>query len=1062
MSDQAPSPSPGVSDLPALSVRRPLLVLVMNLLIAIAGFAAILAVEVRELPNVDRPIVSVRGILQGASPETMDREVTSIVEGAVARVNGVRRIRSSSEENNFRMRVEFDPGADLDLAAADVREAVSRVQSELPDNVEQLAVVKADADADPVLRLSVQGEGLNDEDLARIVENDIIPELISVDGVADVTLFGDRERQLRVVLDPLRLSSYQLSASDVIDVLENAPFDIPAGSFGSKDQELIVRADATVERASEVEAIVIRDNIRIGDVAQVFFGPEDAESYVRVNGAQVVGLGIVRQAQSNTIEISKRVHETVADLNSRFERVQVSITSDDAEFIEGSVEEVLYTLFLAVLIVIATLWIFLGSPSATLIPCVSIPIALIGSVAAIWLLGFSINILTLLALVLATGLIVDDSIVVLENIQRRRGQSLGARAAAVLGSRQVFFAVLATTATLVSVFVPISFLPSTAGRLFREFGFVLAIAVVISSFVALTLVPALAARLGPDRPSRYGVRQALGRLGRRLADVYAATLRAVLAVPLVAIAVALTVAAGSWFAFERLDRELLPSEDRGNIFIFGSGPDGVGLSYSDRQSDRMEAVLRPYLDSGEIESLFTIVGRYDLNRVFISAPLAPWHLRERSQQEIMDEIRPKMNAIPGMRIRVYGSNSLDLSSNTGGLEVALIGNDYLDLFEAAKRMTAEIEQRLPYLSDIRISYQPTQPQLSVRIDRRRASDLGIPLDDLADTLRVMIDGLDIADLNVRDESIPIILEARGGAIDDPSDLVNLHVRTSRGTLVPLSSLVTLTEEGVANELDRHVQRRAVEIDADVSPGVTLNQAAIDVREIAQEILPEEIDMILLGEAEALEEAEREVMITYAIAIVVVFLVLVAQFESVTSAAIVMVTVPFGIAAAIYALMLTGTSMNVYSQIGLVMMIGLMAKNGILLVEFADQLRDRGLSVREAVERSAVVRLRPIVMTMVSTVLGGLPLILSHGPGAEARMAIGWVVFGGLGLAAVFTLYLTPVVYLALARLSPARASGAGKLEREMAHAQTVPDVAEGDEVSSPARSNPKPQGAGDD
>jgi hydrophobe/amphiphile efflux-1 (HAE1) family protein len=1062
MSDQAPSPSPGVSDLPALSVRRPLLVLVMNLLIAIAGFAAILAVEVRELPNVDRPIVSVRGILQGASPETMDREVTSIVEGAVARVNGVRRIRSSSEENNFRMRVEFDPGADLDLAAADVREAVSRVQSELPDNVEQLAVVKADADADPVLRLSVQGQGLNDEDLARIVENDIIPELISVDGVADVTLFGDRERQLRVVLDPLRLSSYQLSASDVIDVLENAPFDIPAGSFGSKDQELIVRADATVERASEVEAIVIRDNIRIGDVAQVFFGPEDAESYVRVNGAQVVGLGIVRQAQSNTIEISKRVHETVADLNSRFERVQVSITSDDAEFIEGSVEEVLYTLFLAVLIVIATLWIFLGSPSATLIPCVSIPIALIGSVAAIWLLGFSINILTLLALVLATGLIVDDSIVVLENIQRRRGQSLGARAAAVLGSRQVFFAVLATTATLVSVFVPISFLPSTAGRLFREFGFVLAIAVVISSFVALTLVPALAARLGPDRPSRYGVRQALGRLGRRLADVYAATLRAVLAVPLVAIAVALTVAAGSWFAFDRLDRELLPSEDRGNIFIFGSGPDGVGLSYSDRQSDRMEAVLRPYLDSGEIESLFTIVGRYDLNRVFISAPLAPWHLRERSQQEIMDEIRPKMNAIPGMRIRVYGSNSLDLSSNTGGLEVALIGNDYLDLFEAAKRMTAEIEQRLPYLSDIRISYQPTQPQLSVRIDRRRASDLGIPLDDLADTLRVMIDGLDIADLNVRDESIPIILEARGGAIDDPSDLVNLHVRTSRGTLVPLSSLVTLTEEGVANELDRHVQRRAVEIDADVSPGVTLNQAAIDVREIAQEILPEEIDMILLGEAEALEEAEREVMITYAIAIVVVFLVLVAQFESVTSAAIVMVTVPFGIAAAIYALMLTGTSMNVYSQIGLVMMIGLMAKNGILLVEFADQLRDRGFSVREAVERSAVVRLRPIVMTMVSTVLGGLPLILSHGPGAEARMAIGWVVFGGLGLAAVFTLYLTPVVYLALARLSPARASGAGKLEQEMAHAQTVPDVAEGDEVPSPARSGPKPQGAGDD
>lgn len=1069
MTDTAPKPSAGVSDLPALSVRRPLLALVLNLLIALAGIAAILAVEVRELPNVDRPIVSVRGNLPGASPETMDREVTSIVEGAVARVNGVRQINSSSEENNFRMRVEFDPSADLDLAAADVREAVSRVERELPDNVEQLAVVKADADASPIMRLAVLGEEVSDEDLARIVENDIIPELISVDGVADVNLFGDRERQLRVVLDPLRLSSYGLSVSDVIEVLENAPFDIPAGSFGSEDQELIVRADATVENAAEVEAIVIRDNIRVGDIAQVFFGPEDAESYVRVDGVHVIGLGIVRQAQSNTIQISERVRATVQELNSRFERIQVRVTSDDALFIQGSVEEVLYTLGLAVLIVIATLWLFLGSPSATLIPCVSIPIALIGSVAAIWLLGFSINILTLLALVLATGMIVDDSIVVLENIQRRRAQGLGARAAAVLGSRQVFFAVIATTATLVSVFVPISFLPSTAGRLFREFGFVLAIAVVISSFVALTLVPALAARLGEE--GKGGIRAALGRLGTRLADVYAATLRAALAVPLIVVAIAVVLASGSWFAFERLDRELLPTEDRGNIFVFGTGPDGAGLSYSDRQADKMEAVLRPYLDSGEVESLFTIVGRYDLNRVFVSAPLAPWKERARSQQEIMDEIRPQMNAIPGMRIRVYGSNSLNLRSNAGGLEVALIGNDYLHLYEVAKQLTREIETRLPYLSDLRISYQPTQPQLSVRIDRRRASDLGIPLDDLADTLRVMIDGMDIADLNVRDEAIPIVLEARGGAIDDPSDLVNLYIRTDKGTLVPLSSLVTLTEEGVANELDRHVQRRAVEIDADVKPSVTLAQAAIDIREIAEEVLPEDVDLILLGEAEALQEAEREVMITYAIAIVVVFLVLVAQFESVTSAAIVMVTVPFGIAAAIYALLLTGTSMNVYSQIGLVMMIGLMAKNGILVVEFADQLRDRGFSVREAVERAAVVRLRPIVMTMVSTVLGGLPLILSHGPGAEARMAIGWVVFGGLGLAAIFTLYLTPVVYLALAGLSPARASGAGKLESEMAHAETVLDVAEGDsgpQPPVPPPSNPSPQGksspqgAGDD
>jgi len=1034
-------------DLPSISVRRPWLALVLNLLIAVAGAAAILAVEVRELPNVDRPIVTVRGILDGASPETMDREVTSIVEGAVARVNGVRRIRPSSEENNFRMRVEFGPGTDLDTAASDVREAVSRVERELPDEIEQLTVVKSDADATPIMRLAVSGPNLGTEELTRIVEKDIVPELISVDGVADVTLFGDRERLLRVVLDPMRLSAYGLSVSDVIDVLEEAPFDIPTGSFTSDDQELIVRADATVETTEEIEAIVVREPVRVGDVAHVFFGPADAENLVRVDGEPVIGLSVIRQAQSNTINISDRIKQSVDKLNDRFERVEITVTSDDALFIKGSVREVLISLGLAVLIVVATLWLFLGSPSATLIPCVSIPVALVGSVAAIWILGFSINILTLLALVLATGLIVDDSIVVLENIQRRRGQSangqsLGARAAAVLGTRQVFFAVIATTATLNSVFVPISFLPSTAGRLFQEFGFVLAIAVMISSFVALTLVPALAARLPDKGPSRFGIRAGLGAAGNRLAALYARTLKVALDAPLIVVALAAAIAGGGWLAFNALDQELVPDEDRGTVNVFATGPDGVGLGYSDRQAHRMEQILLPYLDSGEVYSLFTIVGRYDLNRVSITAPLAPWEQRTRSQQEIISELRPQMNEIPGMRIRVYGRNSLGLRSAGGGLEVALIGNDYLRLYEVAKDFSRRIEERHPYLSDIRISYQPTQPQLSVQIDRRRASDLGIPLDDLADTLRVMIDGLEITDLNVQDSAIPIQLEAGAGAIDDPSDLINLYIRTDRGDLVPLSSLVTLKEEGVAAELDRHAQRRAVEIDADVANGHTLAEAIDDVRALADEMLPDDVDLILLGEAEALQESEREVLITYAVAILVVFLVLVAQFESPTSAAIVLLTVPFGIAAAVYALLLTGTTVNIYSQIGLVMMIGLMAKNGILVVEFADQLRDRGMAVRQAVERAAIVRLRPIAMTLISTVLGGLPLILSSGPGAEARAAIGWVVFGGLGLAALFTLYLTPVVYLGLARLSAARASGSEKLDAELRHAQTVPDVAE--------------------
>lgn len=1031
---------PDREDLPSTSVRRPLLALVLNLLIALAGLAALTAVEVRELPNVDQPTVTVRGILQGASPETMDAEVTSIVEGAVARVTGVKEIRSSSEENNFRIRLYFSADTDLDTAAADVREAVSRVERDLPDDVEELTVIKADADASPVLRLAAVADGIGEEELTRIVENDIVPDLISVNGVADVTLYGDRRRMLHVVLDPMRLSSYGLTVTDVADVLQNAPFDIPAGSFASVDHELIVRADATAETAEEIEGIVIRDPVKIGDVAMVFFGPEEAESKVRVDGQTVIGMGIIRQAKSNTIEISDGIEAALKRLNARFDTVQVIKVSDDAEFIRGSVREVVVTLLLAVSIVVLTLWLFLGTPSATLIPCISIPVALIGSVAAIWLMGFSINIITLLALVLAAGLIVDDSIVVLENIQRRRAQGLGGRAAAVLGTRQVFFAVVATTATLVSVFVPISFLPSDAGRLFREFGFVLAVGVIISSFVALTLVPALAARLGDESHSKgLGIHRAIAWCGDRLVQFYRATLHGALAMPLVVLVLAGAGAGGAWFAFQNIDRELLPTEDRGQIFVFGTGPDGVGLSYTGRQADKIEAVLQPYVDSGEITSIYTIVGRWDLNRVFVSAPLAPWHERTRPQSDLIAELRPQMNEIPGMRISVYSPNSLNIRSNSTGLEIALIGNDYLRLYEAALTLNRAIEDRLPGLSNGRISYQPTQPQLVVQIDRRRASDLNVSLDDLAATLSVTIDGDELVDLSVGDETIPILLAAGGGAINDPSDLLNLYVRSADGALVPLSSLVSLKEEGVAAELDRHVQRRAVEIDADIRLGYPLQQAVSDVEALAEEVLLGDVDLILLGEAATLQETERDVLITYIIAMAVVFLVLVAQFESWTSALVVVLTVPFGVAAALYALLLTGTTINIYSQIGLVMMIGLMAKNGILLVEFADQLRDRGHSVAEAVRRAALVRLRPIMMTLMSTVVGGLPLILSAGPGAEARSAIGWVIFGGLGTAAVFTLYLTPVVYLCLARLSSARARHGQQLDRELKEAESIPD-----------------------
>jgi multidrug efflux pump subunit AcrB len=684
----------------------------------------------------------------------------------------------------------------------------------------------------------------------------------------------------------------------------------------------------------------------------------------------------------------------------------------------------------------ATIFVFFGSARATLIPSLAIPVALVGTLAGIYLMGFSINILTLLALVLATGLIVDDAIVVLENVQRKRSEGMERRAAAVIGTSQVFFAVVATTAVLVSVFVPISFLPSETGRLFREFGFVLAIAVIISSFVALTLVPALASRIGTGRDSLPSFAQ---RIGSRTQGAYDRAIGFCLARPIFPVGISLVAAVFAVFTYRALPSELTPPEDRGQIGVFARGPDGVGIDYMDRQTDKIEEAFNPYLEDGTVEGLYTIVGRYDPNLTLITVPMADWSERDMSSEELIAALRGPLDQIPGVRASPFSRGSLQLGwgGGRGGLQVALTGPEYGRIFTGARALADLIETQSDILSNPEISYQPTQPQIAIQVDRQRAADLNIALDELSVTLRAMVGGAEIVDLNVGDEAIPIFLRSQSDSITDPSDLQNLFVRTEEGALVPLSSLTTITEEGVAAELDRTEQRRAIELEADIADGVTVEEASREIQRLAAQALPEDIDLLLQGEAASLEESSREILLTYGFAFVIVFLVLVAQFESLTSAVVVLLSVPFALAAAIYALALTGTSLNIYSQIGLVMLIGLMAKNGILMVEFADQLRGEGRTVTEAVKEAASVRLRPIVMTLISTVLGAVPLILSFGAGAEARQSIGWVVFGGLGLAGLFTLFLTPVIYLGVARFGSVRSEDSDALNRELKDAEAL-------------------------
>lgn len=1029
---------PNFSGLPALAVRRPTLIVVMNLLIVIAGLAAIMGVEVRELPDVDRPIVMVRAFFDGASPETMDAEVTSVIEGAVARVNGVKTINAASEENNMRVRAEFATNIDLDVAANDIREAVAGIARRLPEGVEDVTVTKADVDARPIIRLALVSDQLPQDALTRLAENDVASELSGIPGVATVNLFGSQEEVLRIVVDPMRLARYSLTIDDVAGVLSGASLDIPAGSFKSDDHMLLVRADASVWKPSEIEALALRGDTRLGDVAQAFYGPADPLNNSLLNGHKVVGLGIIRRAKSNTIEISDAVDSAIMRLNRRLKDAELIKISDDARFIRSSVREVVTTLTIAVAVVVAVIFVFMGALRPTLLPAATIPVALVGTVAAIYLLGFSINILTLLAIVLATGMIVDDAIVVTENIQRQRNLGLKPLAAAVVGTRQVFFAVLATTATLISVFLPIAFLPSMAGRLFTEFGFVLAIAVGISSFVALTLCPMLASRL-PEGETKLP--RVLAWLGDILSAAYRRVLEFTLSARLLVLGGMVLVALTAIDIFRTIDEELLPKEDRGAIIIMMQGPDGVGLDYMDRQAVQAEALLEPLRDSGEVENIFSIVGRWDLNRNYIIAPLTEWGTR-RSQAEIAKTLRGPLKAIPGATARIRTPNSLSLRRAGGSLEFALTGANYADIAAAADTFLAAMSERVPQLEDPEIEYQQTQPQLTVRVDRRKAEDLNVSVEAISATLRAMVERLEVTELNVNDRSIPILLESASGTIDDPRDLHNLFVRAGNGELLPLSAFVTLEEAGIAAELDRTGQKRAIEIDSGLAPGYSLREGMSAVEALAAEVLPPSIGLRFINEAATLDDTSNEVAITFAFAILVVLLVLAAQFESVLSALVIVLTVPFGLAAAIFSLKLTGTTLNIYSQIGLVMLVGLMAKNGILVVEFADQLRDRGKSVAEAIREAAMVRLRPVIMTMLSTVLGALPLVLASGAGAEARQAIGWVVFGGLGIATIFTLLLIPVIYSLLAPLARPRAHAGVRLDRELRAIEAAPEAAE--------------------
>jgi HAE1 family hydrophobic/amphiphilic exporter-1 len=1029
------APPASSSTFTALFVRRPVLAAVLNTLLVVAGLAALVGIEVRELPDVDQPVISIRTTYDGASAQTIDQEVTDIIEGAVARVSGLKTISSQSQFGSSRVTMEFNDTADIAVAANDVRDALGRVTNQLPEDADEPRIIKADSDSQAIMRLAVTSSTLSMEDLTLLVDNDISDRLAAVEGVADVELYGDQEKVFRVDVDQAALASRGLTIADLSDALSTAAMDVPAGSLESATQDIVVRATANLTTPDDFENVLIGNNVRIRDVATVMLGADDGTTALRSNGVQAVGLGILRQAQSNTLSISEGVRQAVADLSDAMpEGTRIAITSDDAVFIEGALHEVEIALALSASVVLVVIWLFLRDWRATLIPALTMPVALIGTLVAIYLVGFSINILTLLAIVLATGLVVDDGIVVLENIVRRRAEGMGPRAAAVLGTQEVFFAVLATTATLAAVFIPLSFLPGQMGGLFREFGFVLAFAVGLSSITALTLCPMLASRMltKPMKEKEHGV---LGRFGAGFSTFYRKTLTACLNTPLAVIAVALLLSGAGYVAFGTVTNELTPQEDRAMVMMRATAPEGVSLEYTRDKLQQIEERLQPLRDSGEIQNLFSISGQGgSSNSGFMVLTLAPWSERERSQAEIVRDIDRAASSVPALRAFTIQQNSLRIRGAGNGLQMALVGTSHEQLTEAAIKLVDALRDsglfETPRLND-----EPSQAQISVTVDRERASDLGIDIRGLGTSMQSLLEGREIVDVFVDGEAIPVKLTSTTRPVDDPTDLENIFVKASDGRMVPLSTVATLEEKAVSPELKRENQLPAVSFSANLRDGVSLGQAVQVAEELAAPLLPSGSRLVPLAEAATLEENSNGMMLTFGFAIAIIFLVLAAQFESVLSALIIMSTVPLGLACAIFALILTGTSLNVYSQIGLVLLVGVMAKNGILIVEFANQLRDRGMGVREAIESACSIRLRPVMMTMIATVIGGLPLVLAVGAGAEARIALGWVIVGGLGLATMVTLYITPVAYLLLARFSKPHAHEEQRLHDELESAE---------------------------
>jgi len=1009
-----------------ISVRRPVFAGVLSLILIILGILAATRLPVREFPDIDPPVVSISTIYRGASAEIIERRITQPLEDEVSGIAGIRKLTSTSQDERSSITLEFSLDRDPDGAANDVRERVSRILQQLPEDADTPEVTKQDQGMDATLYISAESQTRSLMELTDFAERNLVDRLSVIDGVAQVRLSGAQKPAMRIWLNRDALAARGLTVQDVEETLRRENVELPAGRIESRQREFSLRTETGLDRPEDFSALVVGrgpDNylIRLGEVADVQIEAEDSRFFSRSNRVSGVSLGIVPQSKANILAVNRAVIREVEALQATLPGdIKVGASIDFSKFIQESMLEVAKVLAESLVLVLIVIFAFVGSLRATIIPAVTIPVAIISAFIAMAALDFTINTLTLLGFVLAIGLVVDDAIVVLENIVRQMELGKPPILAAVDGTREISFAVIATTVVLVAVFLPISFMPGNLGRLFGEFGISLAAAIAFSGLVALTLVPMLTSKFFANGMHRGRLALKLDGFFKRVTERYRASLDRFVQRPWLAAGLLLATAAGGAGLFSVLPSEYAPGEDRNMMLMMMRAPEGATPGYMDRQVQSVESVLMPYVEAGDIKRVVARTGMWgsggDVNTAFIYMPLESRTSRERSAQDLSAEIRGQVSQLPGAMATVFLPPSLAIRSSGSGLAVVISGNSYEELTTWQDQIIAKVSAENPRILGMRSDFFPTKPKIKINIDRNRAFDLGISLQSIGRTLETMLGSRIVTTFVDRGEEYNVVLQGVPRDRATPSDLENIYVRSERsGQLVPLANLVQLEEVAGPKELKRFNQLRSVTLTASLAPGYSLGEAVKYMERLIATDLPPAATIEFDGEARELKESGSAVYLTFGLALIIVFLVLAAQFESFRHPLIIMLTVPLALTGGLVGLWLFGSSINVYSQIGAIMLIGLAAKNGILIVEFANQLRDRGIEFTEAIVSAAAIRLRPVVMTSLCTAFGALPLILASGAGAESRRTLGATIFFGVTISVFLTLYLIPAMYVLIAR-----------------------------------------------